>query len=65
MYYSPSGSSGHGIFQARIVDWVAIFSSGNLPDPGIKLASLMSPALAGMFFTPELSGKPLVCSKTP
>ena len=24
---------------------------GNLPDPGIKLASLMSPALAGRFFT--------------
>ena len=25
--------------------------SGNLPDPGIKLMSLMSPALAGWFFT--------------
>ena len=25
--------------------------SGDLPDPGIKLASLMSPALAGRFFT--------------
>ena len=24
---------------------------GNLPDPGIKPTSLMSPALAGMFFT--------------
>ena len=24
---SPSGSSFHGIFQARILDWVAIFSS--------------------------------------
>ena len=44
---SPPGSSCHGIFQARIVEWVAIFSSGDLPDPEIKLASLMSPALAG------------------
>ena len=26
-------------------------SPGNLPDAGIKLASLMSPALSGMFFT--------------
>ena len=26
-------------------------SQGDLPDPGIKLASLMSPALAGEFFT--------------
>ena len=26
-------------------------SPGNLPDPGIKLVSLMSPALAGGFFT--------------
>ena len=63
MDYSPPGSSGHGIFQARIVQWVAIFSSRNLPDPGIKLASLTSPALAGRFFTPESPGKPLICSK--
>ena len=26
-------------------------SPGDLPDPGIKPVSLMSPALAGMFFT--------------
>ena len=29
MDYSPPGSSIHGIFQARILEWV-------LPDPGIK-----------------------------
>ena len=40
----------YGILQARILEWVAIPSSGNLPDPGIKLVSLMSPALAGGFF---------------
>ena len=46
----------HGILQGRILEWVAIFSSGDLPDPEIKLVSLMSPALAGGFFTPVPSG---------
>ena len=31
---------------------------GDLPDPGIKPVSLMSPALAGVFFTTEPPGKP-------
>ena len=30
---------------------------GDLPDPGIELASLTSPALAGRFFTTEAPGK--------
>ena len=30
----------------------------DLPDPGIKLTSLMSPALAGGFFTTAPLGKP-------
>ena len=47
---SLPGSSVHGIFQARTLEWVAISSPGDLPDPGIKLAS---PALAGGFFTTE------------
>ena len=29
-----------------------------LPDPGIKLMSLVSPALAGKFFTTKPPGKP-------
>ena len=33
------------------MEWVAIPSPGGLPDPGIELASLMSPALAGGFLT--------------
>ena len=37
-------------------------SPGNLPDPGIKPASLVSPALAGRFFTTVPPGKPM-CSK--
>ena len=31
---------------------------GDLPDPGIKPASLVSPALPGRFFTAEPQGKP-------
>ena len=31
---------------------------GDLPDPGIELASLASPALAGRFFTTVPPGKP-------
>ena len=33
---------------------------GDLPNPGIKPKSLMSPALAGGFFTTVLSGKPIM-----
>ena len=40
-----------GILQARILEWVAIPSSRDLPNPGFKPVSLMSPALAGEFFT--------------
>ena len=33
---NPSGSSVHGISQARILEWVAIPPPGDLPEPGIK-----------------------------
>ena len=36
---SPPGSSVHGIFQAGILEWVAISSSGDLPHPGIEPVS--------------------------
>ena len=39
MVYSPPGSSVHGPSQARILEWVAISFSGDLPDPGIEPAS--------------------------
>ena len=45
------------LFQARTLEWVAIPSPGDLPGPGIKLAS---PALADGFFTTEPPGKPQV-----
>ena len=48
---SPPGSSVHGISQARILEQVVIPYSRALPNPGIKPASLVSPALAGGFFT--------------
>ena len=95
MDYSLPGSSVHGTFQARVLEWGAIAfsvlccakllqscltlynpmdcsppdssvmgfsrqeywsgvpfpSSGDLSNPGVKSTSLMSPALAGRFFT--------------
>ena len=44
---SPPGSSVHGIFQVRILEWVALPSPGDFPDPGIE----PTPPLAGGFFT--------------
>ena len=55
---SPVGSYVHRIVQARILEWVAISSSRGSPDPGIKLASPVSPALEGGFFTPSELGSP-------
>ena len=45
---SPQRSSVRGILQARILEWVAISFSRDLPDPGIIP---VSPALAGGFFS--------------
>ena len=52
---SPPGSSVHGILQARILEWVAISFSGDLPNPGIKPRS---PALQADTLTSEPPGKP-------
>ena len=48
---SLQGSSVYGIFQARTLEWVVCPPPGDLPNLGIESASLMSPALAGGFFT--------------
>ena len=37
----------HGIFQAIILEWVAMPLPGDLPDPEIEPTSLTSPALPG------------------
>ena len=35
----------HGLFQARMLEWV--LTPGDLPDPGIDPAFLVAPVLAG------------------
>ena len=55
--YSRPGSSVQGIFQARILEWVAFYWR-DLPGPGIESTSLVSPALAGRFLASEPPGKP-------
>ena len=42
-----SGSSVHGVLQARILGWVSMPSSGDLANPEIQPAS---PALAGILY---------------
>ena len=54
---SPPGSSVHGISQARILQWFAFPSPGDLSDPGIEP---VSPALEDRFFTTEPLGKPSI-----
>ena len=53
MNCSSPDSSVHGIFQARKEYWSGLPfpTPEDLPDPGIKLNSLASPALADGFFT--------------
>jgi hypothetical protein len=50
----PSGSPVHRIFQARILEWVAISFSKGFLDPGIEP---VSPALQADSLPAELSGK--------
>ena len=52
---SPPGSSVHGILQARILEWVAIPVSRDLPDPGIEPGS---PTLQADSLPSEPPGKP-------
>ena len=59
---SPSGSSVHGILQARILEWVAMTSSRECSQPRDQPSSLVSPELAGKFFTIELLGSPNTAS---
>ena len=55
MDYSLPGFSVHWILPARILKWIAIPSSRDLPNPEIELKSPMSPALAGGFFATSAS----------
>ena len=49
--YSSPGSPVHGILQARIQDGLPCPPPRDLPQPGIVLTCLTSPALSGGFFT--------------
>ena len=52
---SLSGSSVYVISQQEYWSGLPFPSPGDLPDPGIKPASPVSPALAGRFFTTNAS----------
>ena len=56
--YSLPGSSVHGIFQTRILEWVTISFSRGSSHIEMELTSPESPALAVIFFTTETLGKP-------
>ena len=49
--YSLPGSSVHRILQAGYWSGLPCAPRGDLPNPGIERIFLMSPALAGGFFT--------------
>ena len=55
---SPPVSSVHGNFQARILSGLPFPARGDLPNPEITPSALVSPALAGGFFTPVPPRKP-------
>ena len=56
MDFSPPGSCVHGIFQVTILEWVAIFFSGDLLEiPGVEHGSL---ALQADSLPSEPQGKP-------
>ena len=52
------GSSVHGIFQARVLERVAISYSRDLPSSGNKPVSPAPPILAARFFTTVPPGRP-------
>ena len=53
------GSSVHGILQARVLEWVAFPTPGDLPDPGIKPGA---PALQADSLPSEPPEKHTVCT---
>ena len=46
------------MFQAKVLEWVALPFSRDLPDPGIEPVSTGISCMAGGFFTAEPSGQP-------
>ena len=58
----PPGSSVHGIFQARMLEWFSFPSPGDLHYLGIKPVFPMSPALPLNSLPAEPTGKPSKCA---
>ena len=58
MDYSPPGSSVHGIFQAKLLEQVAIPVSQDLPNPGFEP---MSPTVQVDSLPSETPRKPSKC----
>ena len=54
---SPPGSSVHGIFEAKILGWIAISYSRGSSRSRDQPMSLANPALAGRFFTTTPPGR--------
>ena len=61
---SLPGFSVHGVSQQEYWSGLPFPTPGDLPDPGIKPASPVAPALAGKFFITEPRGKPTLLSLT-
>ena len=57
---SLPGSSVHGIFQARILEWVAIYCSRGYSPPRDQTQMSGISALASRFFTTAIPGKPSI-----
>ena len=58
---SLPGPSVLGILQARILEWLPFPPPGALPHPDIKPMSLLSPPLAGGFFTTSGTWEGIIC----
>ena len=65
MDYNPTGSSIHGIVQARILEWILCPHPGDLPNPGTEFTFPVSPvahALQADSLPTEPPGKPMIQS---
>ena len=62
---SPLGSSVHGILQARYWRRLTCRPPEDRPNPGIKPASLISPALASGFFTTTVTWEAHISPQSP
>ena len=61
MDYSLPGSTAPRIFQEEYWSGVPFPTPRDLPNPGIKLPSPVSPTLAGRFFTTSTTREDLLC----